>query len=154
VEQAAEVLGVGVGTARTHYQRGKERLRELLGGRLVTAEDDDLRRRFASLREQDERERPGYAGVCARGLTRTKSAGWRALVGAVAVAALVLVAPFAGRDREPPPPLAEWRAPTDFLLETPGREVLTLAPSLHRGLWTATPPALPPSTRRERRRRS
>ena len=33
ISQAAEVLGVGVGTARTHYERGKRRLRELLGGR-------------------------------------------------------------------------------------------------------------------------
>ena len=31
VEQAAEVMGVGTGTARTHYHRGKLRLLELLG---------------------------------------------------------------------------------------------------------------------------
>jgi RNA polymerase sigma factor (sigma-70 family) len=31
VEQAAEVLGVGIGSASTHYARGKARLRELLG---------------------------------------------------------------------------------------------------------------------------
>jgi RNA polymerase sigma-70 factor (ECF subfamily) len=31
IARAAEVLGVAVGTARTHYQRGKARLRELLG---------------------------------------------------------------------------------------------------------------------------
>jgi RNA polymerase sigma-70 factor (ECF subfamily) len=30
VEEAASVLGVSVGTARTHYERGKRRLRELL----------------------------------------------------------------------------------------------------------------------------
>jgi RNA polymerase sigma-70 factor (ECF subfamily) len=30
VEEAAAVLGIGVGSARTHYTRGKERLRELL----------------------------------------------------------------------------------------------------------------------------
>ncbi|MGD0094533.1 MAG: RNA polymerase sigma factor [Planctomycetota bacterium] len=30
VQQAAEVLGVSVGTARQHYERGKQRLRELL----------------------------------------------------------------------------------------------------------------------------
>jgi len=32
IEQAAEVLGVTVGTARTHYERGKARLRKLLSG--------------------------------------------------------------------------------------------------------------------------
>lgn len=31
VEQAAEVMGVGLGTARAHYHRGKLRLLELLG---------------------------------------------------------------------------------------------------------------------------
>jgi RNA polymerase sigma factor (sigma-70 family) len=30
IEEAAAVLGIGVGSARTHYARGKERLRELL----------------------------------------------------------------------------------------------------------------------------
>lgn len=34
IEQAAEVLGVALGTARTHYERGKARLRALLGGTL------------------------------------------------------------------------------------------------------------------------
>lgn len=32
IEQAAEILGIGLGSARTHYERGKARLRALLGG--------------------------------------------------------------------------------------------------------------------------
>jgi RNA polymerase sigma-70 factor (ECF subfamily) len=34
IAQAAEVLGVALGTARVHYERGKARLRALLGGTL------------------------------------------------------------------------------------------------------------------------
>ncbi len=30
IEQAAELMGVNLGTARTHYERGKQRLRQLL----------------------------------------------------------------------------------------------------------------------------
>ena len=30
ISEAAEVMGIGVGSARTHYERGKERLRNIL----------------------------------------------------------------------------------------------------------------------------
>jgi RNA polymerase sigma-70 factor (ECF subfamily) len=33
IEQAAEVIGVALGTARVHYERGKHRLRAILGAR-------------------------------------------------------------------------------------------------------------------------
>ena len=37
VEEAARVIGIGVGSARTHYDRGKRRLRELLDPETVDA---------------------------------------------------------------------------------------------------------------------
>jgi hypothetical protein len=108
----------------------------------VRREDDDLRQRFAALREQDERDRPGFPQVRAGALARRKTGGRRLPLAAVAAAALVLLALVLGREPEPPgPSLAEWRAPTDFLLDTPGREVLTLAPSLDLGPWMAAVPA-------------
>ena len=33
IEDASQVLGISVGSARTHYARGKQRLRALLHGR-------------------------------------------------------------------------------------------------------------------------
>jgi|GEM_PF-3913187 len=38
--------------------------------------------------------------------------------------------PFTATDHLAARQIAEWRAPTDFLLHTPGRELLTTVPSI------------------------
>jgi hypothetical protein len=122
----------------------------------VRPEDDDLRERFAALREQDEREGPGFAQLRARALARRRVGARRWALAAATTATLALFALIVGREPQPRPSmpsLAEWRAPTDFLLKTPGREVLTLGPSLDRGSSTALLPA-PSRSPIERRRRS
>jgi hypothetical protein len=82
-------------------------------------------------------------------------------VAVAAVAACVLLVWLAWRRATPPvppelletgPSLADWRPPTDFLLQTPGREILAAPGWLTRGFaaevpdWGFEPP--PASERR------
>ena len=99
----------------------------------MTPEDDrDLATAFADLRREEERRTPPFDEVVRRGRTRpARAAG---LPGArplwlAAVFALAALGVWLGvRAREPRhpavPSLAEWRSPTDFLLATPGRDLL------------------------------
>jgi RNA polymerase sigma-70 factor (ECF subfamily) len=41
IQESARVLGIGLGSARTHYERGKRRLRELLNETPALAADND-----------------------------------------------------------------------------------------------------------------
>ena len=105
----------------------------------MTPEDDRrLAAAFADLRREEEAQVPPFAEVVRRGRARPGRAagpvplrpvGLAAAVGVV----LVLLGVWVGvRTREPRPAampsLAEWRSPTDFLLATPGRDLLA-APS-------------------------
>ena len=97
------------------------------------SDDRDLREAFAQLRESERGAIPPF-----RVTTRAPRSAPR-----LAFAALVLILTIAGglfvvrRTREPqrsvPPAdvtLSTWRAPTDFLLQTPGRELLSTTPRL------------------------
>jgi hypothetical protein len=116
----------------------------------LTASDDDrdLKDRFAARRRDEESRVPGFAGMWATaqrvsaggasaGRRRKTVSGVRLFTAAVVIAALAGVYRMAAPP-EPAPAvdwqlaasLAAWRAPTDFLLNTPGRETLRTVPRL------------------------
>lgn len=117
---------------------------ELRGG----DSDDGLRHRFAVLRREEEQHAPKFAALWkARPGARRRQVRWFA---AAACALIALLAFLWIRLVERPPEeitaasITEWKAPTDFLLETPGRELLRTVPEI--GQWhvyTAMPGATP-----------
>ena len=100
----------------------------------MTPEDDDraLATAFAGLRREEEGRTPPFAEVVRRGRARpTPAAGLLPIrpLGLAAVVALAVLGVWLGvRVREPRPAampsLSEWHSPTDFLLATPGRDLL------------------------------
>jgi len=99
--------------------------------------DDALRQAFSELRRQDAAGAPDFYGVVAR--TPPARRPGRALLGRALAAAALAVALAAGllarRPRPEPalPSIAAWTAPTDFLLRTPGGEVLSGVPRIGSG---------------------
>ena len=115
----------------------------------MTLDDRDLRQRFAALRREDEGGTPAFASIRKTLATRRRRPRMTTLLTAAAALAMLLAAvsllrpPHAGK--APPPPvlsITEWRAPTDFLLQTPGRELLRAVPKIGGGT-----DSLPPSGR-------
>jgi hypothetical protein len=51
---------------------------------------------------------------------------------AFAAMVLIIVAVLALRPEKPQPSITAWKAPTDFLLQTPGRELLQSTPEFER----------------------
>ncbi len=118
-------------------------------------EDRDLRRRFAALRRQELEAVPPFRRVWAAARARRRPRPRvRFAVAAVALAILGLLwlrpdtrpAPESGTS----PSIAQWRSPTDFLLATPGRELLSTVPALGSpaipGLGLPVPPPKPSTT--------
>jgi hypothetical protein len=97
--------------------------------------DSDLRQRFASLRREDAGRAASFSRVLHR--PPRSSSRDRGLLAATACLALVVLAlVLYPRARAPRPPdaaapsLADWRSPTEFLLNTPGREMLRTVPAI------------------------
>jgi len=104
-------------------------------------DDRDLRDRFAALRQEEEAHAPMFAlpATSVIGQRRRWAPGLIPFAEcALAIAAAIFVLRFVALEpRRPSPPVAsltEWRAPTDFLLETPGRELLRTVPAI--GEWS------------------
>ena len=93
-------------------------------------DDVDLRQAFDALRHEDAKAAPAFEAVRARARPpRLTPLGGLLAAASVAAAILGLVV----RRPDPPPPMAsmeQWTAPTDFLLETPGREILQTVPRI------------------------
>ncbi|HEX7288482.1 MAG TPA: hypothetical protein VF532_20020 [Candidatus Angelobacter sp.] len=99
-------------------------------------EDRNLHQRFAELRRQDTARAPEFAALLRPRAKRTGFSAFSRLAIAVACV-LVITVTLARYHSRPPakpvPSLSEWRSPTDFLLQTPGRELLIGVPRL--GEW-------------------
>jgi hypothetical protein len=102
----------------------------------MNEDDRDLLEQFASLRREEAASAPTFERVTGAAGRCSKHAGW-----GVAVAACILIAVVAAviiHVPHPPsaaptmtaPTLADWRAPTDFLLDTPGAALLHTIPDL------------------------
>lgn len=103
-------------------------------------DDADLRASFSRLREEERGRAPDFrrAWAAARSRRRPRrrspllavaasAAGLAALAGIFGLAVLGerwLASGPPGRATSPPTALADWRSPTDFLLETPGQDLL------------------------------
>jgi len=118
---------------------------------MTMMDENELRRRFAELRDADQASAPPFARTYGRGRTDptsrlqespsydARSARRHRLrvrpLTIAAAAAVLIVAVWMGRARslspgDGNPEIATWRAPTDVLLDTPGSELLGTMPAL------------------------
>jgi hypothetical protein len=85
--------------------------------------DDQLRSAFAELRRAEGVRVPRFERPDSRGRLSSTAL-------AFAVVALIVTAIIMIPRRPPAPAITTWKAPTDFLLQTPGRELLQSTPDL------------------------
>ena len=103
-------------------------------------DENEIRQRFAQLREDDRESAPGFAQIYRRGRARQRLGAMPRLRPFVvgAAAAVVIAAVWVAKTRSfshytatpTIATIAAWRAPTDVLLRTPGSELLGTMPTL------------------------
>lgn len=115
--------------------------------------EQELREIFAVLRREEHSRTPPFRATVA---TRTESARWRRSVWIPLAASLCAVAILAMLPWPRPRPtprqgptapvasITQWRPPTEFLLETPGREMLHSIPEFGAGIGTRPYPGSAP----------
>jgi hypothetical protein len=103
----------------------------------MTIDDNELRRRFAQMREAEREGAPGFAQTLGRARARRNArTTWRVrpvvlgAAAAVVVAALWLASSRPDQPSAVAPAIGSWRAPTDALLQTPGSDLLGAMPAL------------------------
>jgi hypothetical protein len=110
-------------------------------------DDSELRERFVSLREEEAARTPSFDQMLLRVRpVRSRQIGILAAAACLALAATALTTIQLSHRRLPPhsaaPALADWRAPTDFLLNTPVSGLLHAVPQI--GPASPNAPPLPP----------
>jgi hypothetical protein len=85
----------------------------------------NLQQAFDALRQKEAASAPRFDRMW-------RARAPRSLTPRLAFAAMLLitVAVLVFQPQKPQPSITAWKAPTDFLLQTPGRELLTSVPDL------------------------
>ena len=91
--------------------------------------DDRLRNAFHELRRNETANVPSFQQIVERRRPRRRTIRLAFAVMLFIAVALSLV-PLLRRPATPNASITEWRAPTDFLLKTPGHELLNSVPDL------------------------
>jgi hypothetical protein len=91
--------------------------------------DDDLREAFARLRDADAQDTPRFAMPCVQPRKRMRMLPAIATV-LLLVAIVVVYVARPTSDRRAEVRIETWRAPTDFLLKTPGSDLTSSVPQL------------------------
>jgi hypothetical protein len=128
----------------------------------MNGNDQDLRDRFSELRKEEEAQAPEFARLLkarAEQVRRWSPAyvAATALSLAITIAAALWLVHGPWRTRQgmqaPVASITAWKSPTDFLLETPGSEMLRNMPELGVSRVEAMPPA-PGNKNRQAKRKA